>query len=140
MSSNVEETRAEGNERSSFRLGCCANPLRGTKVVVIEIGAGHGIPTVRRKSGELTRDVGAILIRINLDDPELDGATDVGHLREDPAHVSIGGKGALEALQEIHEEWKRLCLLKSDGRKGNAPGQHHVNEDDTSPKLVQGPI
>lgn len=76
------------------------------KVVVIEIGAGNGIPTVRRKSGELTQKLGTrcILIRINLDDHELHGNVD--DVRDDTAHVSIGGLGALDALEQIHQEWK----------------------------------
>jgi NAD-dependent SIR2 family protein deacetylase len=71
-------------------------------VVVIEVGAGTGIPTVRRKSGEITRMIpGAKLIRINLDDPELDLSVDRGHISADPGHVSIGDLGALEAITRL---------------------------------------
>lgn len=71
------------------------------KVAVLEIGAGSGIPTVRRMSGELTTTLGAKLIRLNLDEPELDLNVDKGYLREDSDHVSIGGIGALDALARI---------------------------------------
>jgi len=67
----------------------------GKRVVVVEIGAGRAIPTVRNKSIELVRTLGATLVRINLDDAELDG------LEADERHVSIGERGALDALREI---------------------------------------
>lgn len=73
-------------------------------VVVVEVGAGTGIPTIRRKSAELTRTLGAKLVRINLDDAELDRTVDIGHLIMNNMHVSIGGLGALEALTKIDEE------------------------------------
>ncbi len=77
--------------------------LRDTpcKVVVLEIGAGSGIPTVRRMSGDLTTKLGAKLVRINLDEPELDLNVDRGYISNDADHCSIGGIGALDALTRI---------------------------------------
>ena len=76
-------------------------------VVIVEVGAGQSIPTVRRKSAELTRLLGAKLVRINLDEAELDSKVDVRHLIDTHMHVSIGGLGALEALSMIDEEMKK---------------------------------
>ncbi len=73
------------------------------KVVIIEIGAGTSIPSVRRVSGALTKCIpNSILIRINLDEPELDRQVDIGHIRLDDRHISIGGMGALEVLEKIN--------------------------------------
>ena len=77
------------------------------RVVVLEVGAG--IPTVRRESARLCKIFGAPLIRINMDDPELDTAVDVDYLdASNPDHVSIGGISALEALTQIYTEWTIL--------------------------------
>ena len=57
------------------------------EMVIIEIGAGKAVPTVRRLSEKVRRDFGAKLIRIN--PRESDGAD-----------IEIK-KGALEALREI---------------------------------------
>ena len=62
-----------------------------TRVLVIEIGAGKHIPTVRHFS----QGVGATLIRVNPRDPELDGAQG----------VSLA-TGALEALTAIDAAMK----------------------------------
>jgi len=64
------------------------------KVVVIEIGAGLAVPTVRFES-ELTDN--STLIRINLRDPGLPKGN----------HISLPMKG-LEALQQIDEAIKHL--------------------------------
>ena len=95
-----DNKRKEEEQRWNSYLASLARS--GAKVVVLEVGAGMGIPTVRRKSGEVTTSVpGAKLIRINLDDPELDSNVDLGYVSEDPDHVPIGGVGALEALTRI---------------------------------------
>jgi NAD-dependent SIR2 family protein deacetylase len=71
------------------------------RVVVLEIGAGTGIPTVRRFSGEMTHEYNASLIRINYNEPELDRAVDCVNLEEPDKHVSIGGISAKECLISI---------------------------------------
>jgi NAD-dependent SIR2 family protein deacetylase len=79
------------------------------KVVVLEVGAGTGIPTVRRESARLCKRFGAPLIRINMDDPELDTPVDVDYLdASNPDHVSIGGVSALEVLTQIYSEWAKM--------------------------------
>jgi len=77
------------------------------KAVIIEIGAGTGIPTVRRKSGELSQKLDAPVIRINLDQPDL-YIPNIDTLPKREDHVSIGGMGAKEALEQIYLEWKIL--------------------------------
>ncbi len=94
---NDAQFRAESQKLDAFVAS-----LQNRNVVVLEVGAGTGIPTVRRKSGEITRRIpGAKLIRINLDEAELDTGVDQGYLSEDPGHISIGGLGALDALTQI---------------------------------------
>ena len=56
----------------------------GQRIVVLEIGAGKSIPTVR----DMSERIGGTLIRINLDDPE---GGDV-----------VIASSALEALQAIN--------------------------------------
>jgi NAD-dependent SIR2 family protein deacetylase len=43
---------------------------RGRRVVILEFGAGLGIPTVRHTSEQLQRSLGATLVRINPREPE----------------------------------------------------------------------
>jgi hypothetical protein len=61
-------------------------------LVVVEMGAGLAVPTVRYEGEQLTREKNARLIRINPRDPELPG---------DGISLSMG---ALEALQAIDEK------------------------------------
>jgi NAD-dependent SIR2 family protein deacetylase len=72
----------------------------GKMVVVLELGAGVFVPTVRQMSGRLTKQLGATLIRINLDDPELFGPVDKGFLSTSNQHVSIAS-GAAAAIKQI---------------------------------------
>ena len=58
--------------------------------VVIELGAGTAVPSVRHFSQFIVRQHGGRLVRINLREPEVDGRNDVG--------LAIG---ALDALKEI---------------------------------------
>lgn len=51
--------------------------LFGSELVVIEIGAGTQVPTIRIKSQYFSKLMGGQLIRINLDDAELEGAEGV---------------------------------------------------------------
>jgi hypothetical protein len=62
----------------------------GTAPVVIEIGAGTAIPTVRHFSRRVIRQHNGTLVRINLREPDVDRFADVGV-----------GLGALEALRAI---------------------------------------
>ena len=69
------------------------------KVVVLELGAGTAIPSVRRFSQRIGRDHGARLIRINPREPQVPSSLDIGL-----------AAGSLDALQAI------------DAAIGNAPG------------------
>jgi hypothetical protein len=52
--------------------------LAGAKLVVIELGAGTVVPTVRHFSGQLARGYGASIIRINPDDARVPHGPHVG--------------------------------------------------------------
>jgi len=69
--------------------------------VVIEIGAGVAIPTVRHESESLSRKFKCPLIRINPEHPETKGA------EEGIEHISILS-GAEDALRGIDAELKKL--------------------------------
>jgi NAD-dependent SIR2 family protein deacetylase len=62
---------------------------RGSKIVVVECGAGSAVPTVRMTSERLARGLGAKLIRINLREPDV------------PAGQLGLASGALDALTRI---------------------------------------
>lgn len=66
----------------------------GEPFVVLEIGAGRALPTVRDRSESICRahPETATLVRINLDEPEMPA---------DVRGVSIGGISALQALREL---------------------------------------
>lgn len=70
---------------------------RSSNVVLLEIGAGKAIPSVRYFSRCMTEQYGARLIRINPREPEVSSALDVGI-----------ASGALAALVGIDAE---LCVL-----------------------------
>ena len=62
---------------------------RGAALVVIELGAGTAVPTVRMTSERVARGLGAVLVRINLREPQApDG------------HIGVAA-GSLEALSAI---------------------------------------
>ena len=81
----LERRSLEQHERLRSWLG------RVGRLLVIEIGAGTAIPTVRRMS----ESVGGRLIRINPDEPRLGGAEGVS--------LECGG---LEALAAIEAAWR----------------------------------
>ena len=60
------------------------------KLVIIEIGAGEHIPTVRGESEYTARNLGAFVIRINPRDYEIDEDIGVG--------LALGGQEGLEAI------------------------------------------
>jgi len=64
---------------------------REQKLVIIEIGAGRALPTVRRFSEGLSSTMGADLIRINPREPEVPGEG-----------IALSG-GALEILSQMDE-------------------------------------
>jgi len=72
------------------------------KIVVIEMGAGSSIPTIRNLSEQLGRNNQTTVLRINPREP---------HIR--PPHFSFSG-GALEVLTEIQ---KRLDQVANTGFK-----------------------
>jgi hypothetical protein len=71
------------------------------RVAIVEVGAGKAIPTIRHLSESVLRSRPcATLIRINLDD------ADVPPQLADRC-ISVGGAGALQALQGIAQEMER---------------------------------
>ncbi|RJX32161.1 MAG: NAD-dependent deacetylase [Oxalobacter sp.] len=78
--------------RQAKWLSSVSNP------VVIELGAGTAIPTVRLFSENVCKRVGGHLIRINLREPHVPRKQDVG--------VAMGGKDGLMAVAEaLGGEW-----------------------------------
>jgi NAD-dependent SIR2 family protein deacetylase len=80
--------------RSEAQMGRLSAWLAGIDgpLVVVELGAGNNVPTVRRFSESAARRRGATLIRVNPREPELDGARG----------LSLAC-GAVEALRAIDE-------------------------------------
>ncbi len=58
-------------DQQLHRLNEWLNSLNGARLVVIEMGAGRAIPTVRRLSEQLIQEAGASLIRINVREPDV---------------------------------------------------------------------
>ncbi len=71
--------------------------------VVVELGAGTAIPSVRMFGDHLRHHHGARLVRINLREPAV----------KDPADVGLA-LGALEALQRLDELLQNLNLADND--------------------------
>jgi NAD-dependent SIR2 family protein deacetylase len=71
------------------RLDDWLSGLAGSKLAVIEFGAGRAIPTVRRLSERVAEALGGTLIRVNPREPEV------------PAGQIALARGALEALGAI---------------------------------------
>jgi len=61
------------------------------KVVIVEIGAGTAVPTVRQLSESIANQFSTKLIRINPQDPDVP-----------PGHISLSFN-AMEAINRIHE-------------------------------------
>lgn len=80
--------RTEAQER---RFADWVGALGGSRLVIIEVGAGTAVPTVRMTSENLAHRSGATLIRINVREPQVPG---------DHIGIALGG---LEALLEIEE-------------------------------------
>lgn len=75
------------------RLAALLDAVRGEEVVVIEVGAGTAIPTVRWFGEGLARSHGATLVRINPTEPE-------------GGHVALRA-GGLEALTAVADALER---------------------------------
>jgi NAD-dependent SIR2 family protein deacetylase len=76
------------------RLGAWLRGLAaaGARLVVLELGAGTSVPTVRLTSESIARRLGGILVRINPREPDVP-----------PGGISIAA-GALEALEGLRRE------------------------------------
>ncbi len=84
------------------------------RLVIVEVGAGKAVPTIRCTSEEVLRKYkNAFLVRINLDD------SDVPH-ELSTRSVSIGGMGALEALTQIDQTLKKWSKWSAETQKSNA--------------------
>jgi len=83
-------------------------------MVILEMGCGNNVPSVRMESRELLEGIGqqCTLIRINLDFP-LSRSTSTGG-----KVISILGK-SLEALQEINKYLKELSSTSSSSSSSN---------------------
>jgi NAD-dependent SIR2 family protein deacetylase len=86
---------SDRNDEQRRRLDAWLEERRGSRVAVVEFGAGSAVPTVRLFSEEIAaRFPRASLIRVNPREAEIGLAGD---------HVSIAG-GALETIKAI-DEW-----------------------------------
>lgn len=81
----------------------------GAKLVVIELGAGTAVPTVRLESEHIVRDLEkAELIRINIEQPEV--PADIA-----PKSVSLA-MGALDAISQIKSRMPTVYGERSTAR------------------------
>jgi NAD-dependent SIR2 family protein deacetylase len=70
---------------------------KSSKIVILEIGAGLAVPTIRWFSEQHLAELpNSTLVRVNLDDPKVPFGSG-------GRAISIGGEGALKALQAIDE-------------------------------------
>lgn len=83
------EWRSERTDEQEGRLASWLQKARGKKLVVVELGAGLAVPTVRAFSEQLVRRNNATLIRVNPREPLGPAGT-----------LSFSG-GALETLREL---------------------------------------
>jgi len=83
-----QEQEFEEFQRKIYSMG------KSLKLAVIEVGAGTGVPTVRRLSETFVSQYNANLIRINLRDSDYGGKGE---------HVSLpmGGKAALVQIDNV---------------------------------------
>jgi NAD-dependent SIR2 family protein deacetylase len=92
-------SRSDAQER---RLATWLRTLDGARIVIVELGAGLAIPTIRIMSEDFLEAPGRTLIRINLREPEVP-----------PGHITIP-MGALDALRAIGAR-----LVTRDGSDGS---------------------
>jgi NAD-dependent SIR2 family protein deacetylase len=97
---------SRSNEQQS-RFSRWLDGIRGANLVVVEVGAGTAVPTVRITSERTVGHLGGTLIRINLREPHVPG---------DHIGLPLGG---LEALTAIDER-----LSHGSGPNSTPPGAH----------------
>merc|ERR1712159_601155 len=107
-------------------------------VVVVEVGAGTTIPTMRLTAERETESFpNATLIRINLDDCKVDNAKLIDRA------VSIGGLGALEAITLIDAQLQQFKQLrpKASASMGAVagPGKQRGASPPAAPKAKASP-
>lgn len=73
------------------RLGAWLETLLRAKVVIIEMGAGLGVPTIRIMSEDFVYRPGGTLIRINSREPDVPS----GHIA-----IEMGALAALRAIDD----------------------------------------
>ncbi|MEE4270688.1 MAG: Sir2 family NAD-dependent protein deacetylase [Thermoanaerobaculales bacterium] len=79
--------RTEAQER---RFADWVGELGDARLVIVEVGAGTAVPTVRMTSENLARRPGATLVRINLRESQVPA----GHIG-----IALGGLEALQAIE-----------------------------------------
>ena len=90
-------------QRAAFESWMDSVP-RAARVAIVEVGAGKAITTIRRTSEAVLRALpAATLIRVNLDDSDAPA-----QLRD--RCISVGGVGALQALQGIAAEMDSMKM------------------------------
>ncbi len=81
--------RQQGRERIWMDRLASSRP----NVVVVELGAGTSIPSVRHFSHRISRDFGAPIIRINLRESQVPGSRDVG--------LPLGALAGLKCIDDV---------------------------------------
>jgi NAD-dependent SIR2 family protein deacetylase len=71
------------------RFGSWLGGVAGSRLVVVEVGAGTGVPTVRLTSERMVSRLGATLVRVNPREP---------HVPRDQVSLPCGARTALEAV------------------------------------------
>lgn len=80
---------SDRSDRQSYRFNHFLHEHRNENLVVVEIGAGTGVPTIRRMSEHLGNQRNTTVVRINLREPQIHSP-----------HISVPCAG-LEALRGI---------------------------------------
>ncbi len=89
---NSSRSQQQRSQEESW-LANLAQELGG--VVIVEIGAGTAIPSIRNYSLQMMREYGAVLIRINLREPQVPAGRHVG--------LATGALPALRAINAVLE-------------------------------------
>jgi NAD-dependent SIR2 family protein deacetylase len=76
------------------RFASWIDRLDSARLVIIEIGAGTAVPTVRLTSEQCARRLNATLIRINIREPQVS-----------EGHIGLAN-GGLESLRRIQQLWR----------------------------------
>jgi NAD-dependent SIR2 family protein deacetylase len=72
-------------------FGGWLDSLGDVRLVVVEVGAGTAVPTVRMTSEQIAHRTGGTLVRVNVREPQVRG---------DHIGIAMGGLAALEAIEE----------------------------------------